>query len=670
MPIFWGLALLAAASPAEHLQDSARVRALLTIEDARPRVRTALAPLIESSTSTDTLVARWGARGLGRQQRADLITALQPALASRFVSVRVEAANAIGQSAVREGTAEARRLLEARLAAETEAVVRGAILRTLGRLPAATPAERARTEALLSTALAKDAPHPVAAGAAHGLASLYRRGGQQSFASGEAIERLVLQLAASRPALVRRIAMNALVASGRIPADVVLLAFADREREVRRLAALAAFAQPDFAGREDIIGKALADPDGAVRYEAVRAIGRHAPASTKCGRLLSALDDRDLHVKLLAVDLLGGCGAAATPRLVRLARGTVTGDQWHLPAHALLALARADSTAVTALLPAFVDSPIPWLRMYGARAAEAARITSILFQLARDSVAIVREAALGGLQRRVGHAADSLYLAALDSRDYMVQLTAAQALDSSTRPGVVEALGAAFARVTAERRETSRDPRIAMLESIEHIGSAPLVTQLRGAATDFDSTVAQTAARIATRGTADNIQAAPVPLPLAPVPSWADMAAWARLTAVFTMRSGGVVRVRLRPFDAPTNVARFVRMVRSGWFNGLTWHRVVPNFVVQGGSPGANEYMGDGPFTRDELGLEHHTRGTVGISTRGRDTGDGQLFFNTVDNWRLDHDYTIIGEVVEGMDVVDAWQEGAVIERVELRETP
>ena len=109
-------------------------------------------------------------------------------------------------------------------------------------------------------------------------------------------------------------------------------------------------------------------------------------------------------------------------------------------------------------------------------------------------------------------------------------------------------------------------------------------------------------------------------------------------------------------------------MVRSGWFNGLTWHRVVPNFVVQGGSPGASEYMGDGPFTRDELGLASHVRGTVGISTRGRDTGVGQLFFNLIDNWRLDHDYTIIGEVIAGMDVVDAWQEGAGIERVDLIE--
>jgi cyclophilin family peptidyl-prolyl cis-trans isomerase len=132
------------------------------------------------------------------------------------------------------------------------------------------------------------------------------------------------------------------------------------------------------------------------------------------------------------------------------------------------------------------------------------------------------------------------------------------------------------------------------------------------------------------------------------------------------MRGGGTFEVSLRPLDAPTNVDRFARLVSSNYFDGLTFHRVVPNFVVQGGSPGANEYWGDAPFTRDELTTEEHLRGTVGISTRGRDTGDGQIFVNLVDNPRLDHEYTIVGEITSGMDVVDGLVEGATFEKVEL----
>ena len=88
--------------------------------------------------------------------------------------------------------------------------------------------------------------------------------------------------------------------------------------------------------------------------------------------------------------------------------------------------------------------------------------------------------------------------------------------------------------------------------------------------------------------------------------------------------------------------------------------------MLQGGSPDAVEYVGDGPFLRDEVGLRSHDRGTLGISTRGRDTGDAQLFVNVVDNPRLDHDYTVFGEIVSGMAVVDRIIEGDVMARVEV----
>jgi peptidyl-prolyl cis-trans isomerase B (cyclophilin B) len=87
---------------------------------------------------------------------------------------------------------------------------------------------------------------------------------------------------------------------------------------------------------------------------------------------------------------------------------------------------------------------------------------------------------------------------------------------------------------------------------------------------------------------------------------------------------------------------------------------------VQGGSPDANEYVGDGPFLRDEVGLRSHRRGAVGISTRGRNTGDAQIFVDLVDLPRLDHDYTVFAEVVSGMATVDQLLEGDVMAKVEI----
>ena len=138
-------------------------------------------------------------------------------------------------------------------------------------------------------------------------------------------------------------------------------------------------------------------------------------------------------------------------------------------------------------------------------------------------------------------------------------------------------------------------------------------------------------------------------------------------TVLLHMARGGTIEVRLLPWQAPTNAVRFFRMALGGELDGLTFHRWAPDFVIQGGSPGANEYAGHGAFTRDEVGLAQNWRGTVGLSTRGRDTGDGQIYVNLVDNVRLDHDYTVFGVVVAGMDVVDAVLEGDVIERAEVR---
>ena len=109
-----------------------------------------------------------------------------------------------------------------------------------------------------------------------------------------------------------------------------------------------------------------------------------------------------------------------------------------------------------------------------------------------------------------------------------------------------------------------------------------------------------------------------------------------------------------------------IGVIPAGYFNNLSFHRIVPNFVIQGGSPGANEYMGQGPFMRDEVGRLSHRRGTVGISTRGRDTGDAQIFINLVDNLRLDFDYTVFGEVIAGP--IERILEGDTIREVRFTE--
>ena len=127
---------------------------------------------------------------------------------------------------------------------------------------------------------------------------------------------------------------------------------------------------------------------------------------------------------------------------------------------------------------------------------------------------------------------------------------------------------------------------------------------------------------------------------------------------------GGSFVVRLRGDVAPMMAARILALARAGYYNGHVWQRVEPDFVIQGGGPGANEYVGFTSFFRDELGTMPHVRGTVGMSTRGHDTGDAQWFVNLRDNLRLGRDYTVFAVVESGIDVVDGVMEGDVIESI------
>jgi cyclophilin family peptidyl-prolyl cis-trans isomerase len=353
--------------------------------------------------------------------------------------------------------------------------------------------------------------------------------------------------------------------------------------------------------------------------------------------------------------------------------GVSPGIAMHRAAHAEVALAHLSPATARVLLGTVATSRAWQARMYAARAAVVLSDTAMLLSLATDDAPNVRTEAVAGLSKVVGHGADSVYIDALSSSDYQLVLTAAQSLRGTPGAGpAAVALERSLARITVEKRETSRDPRLAILHTLHEIGSAALAERLLPYLADFDSAVADTSAAMLTAWTGRSYRGAPRPLPDVDQRP-ADLAALRTVRVRVSMSAeagGGSFELRLVPDDAPVTVGRFVRLVRSGYYDGLTIHRVVPNFVVQGGSPGANEYTGDGPFLRDEVDLRSHRRGAVGISTRGRNTGDAQFFVDLVDLPRLDHDYTVFAVVASGMETVDRILEGDVMRRLEIIDAP
>jgi cyclophilin family peptidyl-prolyl cis-trans isomerase len=275
--------------------------------------------------------------------------------------------------------------------------------------------------------------------------------------------------------------------------------------------------------------------------------------------------------------------------------------------------------------------------MYAARAAATLHDRETLEKLASDDDDNVREAAVDALGTLFAHDADKVFIAQLTRQGYQVIRAAAAALSGTPdRNAAIPALKTTLDRLAAEGSDNSHDARDAIVKTLSSLGAAaghPAVRRVRAPDTDLD---------------ADDLRRLAAP------------------RARVAVRGVGTFELALFTDQAPATVLRFARLAESGYYGGLTFHRVVPNFVVQGGSPGANEYIGDARFMRDELGLWPHVRGAVGISTRGRDTGDAQIFIDLVDNPRLDHEYTVFAQVLNGIDVVDRILEGDVIDRVEI----
>ena len=332
----------------------------------------------------------------------------------------------------------------------------------------------------------------------------------------------------------------------------------------------------------------------------------------------------------------------------------------------MVALAKRDRERAALSLPIFASHQVWQVRMYAARAAAVMKDAYTLERLAYDADDNVREAALPALRLIEGTQSDAACIAALGRRDYQLLRTAAIALkDAPADKYLLAALADALARVTAEKKETSRDTRTALMERIRAMAGRADAEIFQKLLRDFDPAVAQAAADAYAALTARTAAADPQRLPRRealtkgepPGPSIARV----------HLDTGRYFEMRFDKNAAPLAYLRFRRLIEARYYDGLTFHRVVPNFVIQGGSPGANEYAGDDLFMVDELGRAH-VRGTVGISTRGRDTGDAQLFINLVDNPRLDLEYTVFATVApEHMNVVDQIQEGTTMRSIRLR---
>ena len=419
--------------------------------------------------------------------------------------------------------------------------------------------------------------------------------------------------------------------------------------------------------------------DARIVTEVVHALAKHKDSKKARARLVELLGSHpSFHARREAATALGVPGAGDEgPELAALEKA-LEDPYKTVRSNALVALAaRAPAKALEAAKRFAKGDPAA--RMAAARAfAEVSAVASstvgdepvrLVTALAKDDPDHrVRMTALDAFGE---HGADAAVLALARDRaakddDPGIFETATDLLLKKGGPDAEPALLAAYER-TRDRHEffEAREQIVSGLS--EH--GAKLTESgrkcIERAATDPDASVAAAAAKAAAT-------LAGKPLPLAAPrprkkPTVAPRDFGTKKPVLVFETSRGTFEVDLFPKIAPLHVANVVELAEKKFYDGLTWHRVVSDFVIQGGCP-RGDGSGDPGYTiPDELSLEPFTRGTLGMpKTATKDTGGCQLFFTHTRTPHLEGRYTVFGRIRKGVEVIDLIEEGDTIDHVKV----
>ena len=408
--------------------------------------------------------------------------------------------------------------------------------------------------------------------------------------------------------------------------------------------------------------------DRVLAVEAVRALGRLAdPAAA--APIVKVIQDRAAppDLRLAAVGALGGIKA---PAVADLLLDLLADPSPEIRAAALRSSATNDPENFITVLSG-LDPDSNWT----VRAALASVLGTLapeiglprLQRMLADADQRTIPSVLAGLIKLKAPNLEALLLDRLKADDYPVRAAAAAALGELKPAGGAAALAAAY---EFGQRDTDFGARAAALTALRQYGAAAAEPVLRAAMADRDWAVRVRAGALLKElnpaSDADRqIRPAPIRIPV-------DAYRTPRLVTpqvspqVYLETDKGTIQIELAVLDAPLTSENFVQLARRGFFNGLTVHRVVANFVVQTGDPRSDSEGGPGYTIRDELNELPYLRGTVGMALDGADTGGSQFFITHSPQPHLDGRYTAFGRVVSGMEVVDAIQQGDVVRRVRV----
>jgi HEAT repeat protein/cyclophilin family peptidyl-prolyl cis-trans isomerase len=412
----------------------------------------------------------------------------------------------------------------------------------------------------------------------------------------------------------------------------------------------------------------LSSRDTGVAIEAIRAVGKIGdPAAAE--PLLRIVQGRGAaqQMRVEAVTALGGLhGPMIADSLV-----DVIGDRDPLiRAAALRSASTVDPEGFLTILSGLDPDPDWHTRAaLASLLGELPRQTALprLTRMLDDSDQRVIAAVLTALVKIGAPNAGDILLDHLKADDPVVRAASASGIGELRLPAGAQALPAAY---QFGLRDATYVARAAAIEAFSKYGISVARSLLDAALADKDWAVRVRAAALLKQGepTSDaNDRIRPAPTRMTPasyqVPNLTNPPV---STQAFIDTDRGTIQIELAVLDAPLTVDNFIALARRGFFNGLTFHRVVPDFVVQGGDPRGDGEGGPGYTTRNEISEQPYLRGTVGIALDWADTGGSQFFITHSPQPHLDAKYTVFGRVIGGIEVVDKIQQGDVIRRVRV----
>jgi cyclophilin family peptidyl-prolyl cis-trans isomerase len=452
---------------------------------------------------------------------------------------------------------------------------------------------------------------------------------------------------------VRRAAAYAFSRYGQDGAAFRLTELLDDEDELTRLFAVRAIGRSESIVAATALARALEDRSAGVRTEvvsALAALGR--PAAV--GAMLES--DSSFHVRAAVARTLADAESVSS---LEILRRFVLDPSTTVRASAITGLARRLGAAYRETLERHFEDP-DW-RIRRAAASAAGHLgpdgASLLTRAMQDSDNRVRTAALEALQ--IAGGGDELILQSLTSPDLAIRGTAVSLLDERDHPQKLERLTAAY---DASAGVDWIEIREAVVDAVADLSSAgPLLRRMAG---EDSASAVRGKARAALADLGGELpEGSAVAAEVSP---FLDVR-FDEDPVVLLETSKGEIEIRCFARDAPIHVASFVKLVREGFYDGLIWHRVVSNFVIQGGDPRGDGWGSAGFTLRDEINTRRYGRGAVGMPKAGKDTGGCQLFITHIPTPHLDGNYTVFGQVVSGMEVVDATEVGDSILRARLR---